>query len=126
MEPFPHGLWVAAQFLGDLPGAPAVPAAGDQLGVPDPIGGGVSTVHQLTYLALFERIEGRARSKMLGRRTPPFLPAPARFGPALRNDALGPRAWPPQPQKPRKAGIAGYSRTTATATKNPALRHIAN
>jgi hypothetical protein len=43
---------------------------------------------ELAHLAGVGLIQGRASGKMLRHETPACLPASARFGPALRNDAL--------------------------------------
>ncbi len=57
VQPLPHGLRVAAQLVGDLGGAQAVPAVGDHPGAPDPVAGGVPGAGQLADGALFGGVD---------------------------------------------------------------------
>jgi hypothetical protein len=57
VQPLPHRLWVAAQLLGDLGGALAVPAGGDHPGAPDPVAGGVPGAGQLADGVLFGGVD---------------------------------------------------------------------
>jgi hypothetical protein len=57
VQPLPHRLWVAAQLLGDLGGAQAIPAVGDHRRAPDPVAGCVPGAGQLADGALFGRVD---------------------------------------------------------------------
>jgi hypothetical protein len=57
VQPLSHRLGVAAQLVGDLGGAQAVPAVGDHPGAPDPVAGCVPGAGQLADGALFGGVE---------------------------------------------------------------------
>lgn len=71
MQPFAYRLRMAVQLLSKVSGVLTVPAPGDHVGMPDPIGGRMATVGQFADLALFERVEGWASGEMLGHGEPP-------------------------------------------------------
>jgi hypothetical protein len=57
VQPLSHRLRVAAQLVGDLGGAQAVPAVGDHPGASDPVAGCVPGAGQLADGALFGGVE---------------------------------------------------------------------
>ncbi len=60
MEALPHGLGVAAEFLGDPGGAHSLPAQGDDAGTEGPVSRSMTAAGQLMDLALFIGILGQA------------------------------------------------------------------
>jgi len=60
VEALPHGLGVAAEFLGDPGVAQSLPAQGDDAGAQDPVPRSMTATGQLMDLALFIGILGQA------------------------------------------------------------------
>ena len=70
VQPLPHRLRVAAQPLGDLGGAQAVPAVGDHPGAPDPVAGCVPGAGQLADGALFGGVDRWSANSRMGTAAP--------------------------------------------------------
>src|SRR5262249_9347737 len=84
-----HRLRMPAQFVGDLAGACAIPAARDHLGMERPIGGRMVAMSKLADLTRFSGSEGRTSGEMLRHGgTPPAPHSHAYFTLLLRNAAL--------------------------------------
>jgi hypothetical protein len=78
VQPLPHRLRVAAQLVGDLGGAQAVPAVGDHPGAPDPVAGCVAGAGQLADGALFGGVDGWSGEQQDGHGGSPPRRGPSR------------------------------------------------
>src|SRR5260370_8387804 len=63
MQPFPHGVRMTVERERNRARPLTIPAAHDQLGMENPVGGGMHTGHEFAHLALFPRIERWTRTQ---------------------------------------------------------------